>query len=186
MILDQVFKNSDFTKVQSLDKEFENCTFVNCNFSGLNLSNIVFYDTNFDTCDMSNANLNNTSFQDVSFLNCKLLGLRFDACKTFLLEFKFTDSSLNYSSFFGLKIPKTIFKNCNLTEVDFSEADLNNTNFEGSNLLGAMFSNTILEGADFRNTANFSIDPELNYIRKAKFSSDSLFGLLYKYNLQIE
>ena len=49
-----------------------------------------------------------------------------------------------------------------------------------------MFSNTILEVADFRNTANFIIDPELNYIRKAKFSGDSLFGLLYKYNLQIE
>ena len=109
MIFDQVFKNSDFTKVQSLDKEFENCTFVNCNFSGLNLSNIVFYDTNFDTCDMSNANLNNTSFQDVSFLNCKLLGLRFDACKAFLLEFKFTDSSLNYSSL-DLKYPKRFLK----------------------------------------------------------------------------
>jgi fluoroquinolone resistance protein len=186
MVLDKVYTNIDFSKVHSLDDEFDNCTFLNCNFSGLNMTAKVFYETVFEACDMSNANLNNTSFQDVSFINCKLLGLRFDACKTFLLEFKFTDSSLNYSSFFGLKIPKTIFKNCNLTEVDFSEADLNNTNFEGSNLLGAMFSNTILEVADFRNTANFSIDPELNYIRKAKFSGDSLFGLLYKYNLQIE
>ncbi|HUZ61183.1 MAG TPA: hypothetical protein VMU83_20575 [Hanamia sp.] len=35
---------------------------------------------------------------------------------------------------------------------------------------------TNLEKADFRSAFNYSIDPELNEIKKAKFSSDELSG----------
>ena len=44
---------------------------------------------------------------------------------------------------------------------------------------------TNLSGADFSTAFNFDIDPEANTIKKAKFSSYGLQGLLTKYNLQI-
>jgi hypothetical protein len=43
-----------------------------------------------------------------------------------------------------------------------------------------------LEKADFRSAFNFSIDPEMNRMKKAKFSRTGVFGLLHKYNIEIE
>ena len=186
MIYDKEFKNIDFKIDLLSDVEFENCTFINCNFSGIDLSNKSFYESEFLDCDLSNVKLVNTAFQEVSFKNCKLLGLRFDECKSFLLAFYFDSCTLNYSSFFQLKIPKTTFKGSNLLEVDFTEADLQYANFEACDLSGALFNNTILENADFRDSRNFNIHPETNYIRNAKFSSDSLLGLLFHYQIHVD
>ena len=83
-------------------------------FSHVSLAELVFIDCTFHNCDLSNVNLNNTAFQEVYFVNCKLLGLRFDTCKLFLLEFNFNSCTLNYASFFGLKIPETKFHNSSL------------------------------------------------------------------------
>ena len=186
MIYDKEFKNIDF-KIDLLSEvEFDNCTFINCNFSGIDLSNKSFYESEFSDCDLSNVKLVNTAFQEVSFKNCKLLGLRFDECKSFLLAFHFDSCTLNYSSFYQLKIPKTTFIGSSLLEVDFSEADLQYVNFSACDLSGALFGNTILENADFRDSRNFNIDPEVNYIRNAKFSADCLLGLLFKYEIHVD
>jgi len=53
-------------------------------------------------------------------------------------------------------------------------------------LAGAIFENTILEKADFRTSLNYSIDPENNRIRKAKFSILEISGLLDKYDIEID
>jgi len=186
MIYDKEFKNIDF-KIDLLSTvEFENCTFINCNFSGIDLSDVIFYESEFLDCDLSNVKLLNTAFQEVAFKNCKLLGLRFDECKPFLISFSFDSCTLNYSSFFQLKIPKTTFKDSNLLEVDFTESDLQYANFDACDLSGALFYNTILENADFRDSRNFNIHPEANYIRNAKFSSESLLGLLFKYEIHVD
>jgi fluoroquinolone resistance protein len=50
----------------------------------------------------------------------------------------------------------------------------------------AIFENTILENADLSTSSNFSIDPETNRIRKAKFSRLGIVGLLDKYDIEIE
>lgn len=73
-----------------------------------------------------------------------------------------------------------------LQEVDFSEADLTAAIFENCDLQGATFDKTILERADFRTARNYSIDPEANSIRKAKFTLEGVTGLLNKYNIDIE
>jgi uncharacterized protein YjbI with pentapeptide repeats len=56
--------------------------------------------------------------------------------------------------------------------------------FENCDLAGAIFENTILERADFRTARNFSLDPEINQIKKAKFSLADLPGLLLKYDIE--
>ena len=73
-----------------------------------------------------------------------------------------------------------------MQEVDFEDCDLTNAGFINCNLAAAIFVNTILEKADFRSSYNYSIDPERNRIKKAKFSSIGLAGLLNKYDIEIE
>jgi len=70
--------------------------------------------------------------------------------------------------------------------VDFTESDLTGSFFEDCDLQKAIFLNTNLEKVDFRSSINFSIDPEKNRIRKAKFSRIEIVGLLNKYDIEIE
>ncbi|MCH5600113.1 pentapeptide repeat-containing protein [Niabella ginsengisoli] len=115
-----------------------------------------------------------------------MLGLRFDKCSEFLFSASFTHCTLNFSSFYKLKIKKTKFQECIIQEVDFSETDLSEAVFDRCDLKDANFDNTILEKADFTTSYHYRIDPDNNKIRKAKFSRDGLAGLLTKYDIQIK
>ena len=85
-----------------------------------------------------------------------------------------------------MSLKKTRFKNCSLHEVDFSECDLSGSIFEHCDLARSAFNRTVLEKVDFRTSYNYSIDPEINRIKKAKFSLVGLTGLLDKYDIEIE
>jgi uncharacterized protein YjbI with pentapeptide repeats len=115
-----------------------------------------------------------------------MLGLRFDTCNDFGLSFSFDSCQLNHSSFFKTKIKKTVFKNSQLQETDFAEADLTSAMFDNCNLERANFDQTILEKSDFRTSYNYSIDPERNRVKKAKFSILGIAGLLDKYDIDID
>ena len=112
--------------------------------------------------------------------------MRFEDCNDFLFSVHFEDCQLNLSSFCKLKLKNTKFKNSKLHEVDFTEVDLTGSVFENCDLNRAIFEKTNLESVDFRTAYNYSIDPELNRIKKAKFSVSGLAGLLDKYNIEIE
>lgn len=166
--------------------EYENCTFINCDFSNSDLSDINFLECEFHDCNFSLAKLFQTSFREVKFINCKLLGMHFDDCNHLLITFRFEGCTLDLSSFYKLKLKKTRFKNSKMNEVDFTEADLSNSSFDNCDLKKAIFENTNLEGVDFRTSYNFSIDPGLNRIKKAKFSLPWITGLLDKYDIVID
>lgn len=83
-------------------------------------------------------------------------------------------------------MPGTLFKNSHLQETDFAECDLTGSVFENCDLMRAVFENSIMEKADFRTSFNYSIDPERNKMKKAKFSLSGIPGLLEKYNILIE
>ena len=70
--------------------------------------------------------------------------------------------------------------------MDFTEANLTGAIFNNCDLVGAIFENSLLEKADFRTSYNYSIHPETNNIKKAKFSLQGLPGLLSNYNIEIE
>ncbi len=55
--------------------------------------------------------------------------------------------------------------------------------FKNCDLLNTSFVKAILEKADFRSARNYVFDPELNKIKKAKFSFPGVAGLLVKYNI---
>lgn len=183
---EQAFTNINYSK-QSLEvAEYEYCTFTNCNFSSSTLSNIRFLECEFFDCDFSNANINNVSFQNVKFQNCKMLGLQFNSCNEFGFAASFDKCQLDHSIFFKMKLNRTYFKNTQLKGVDFSEADLKKSLLINCNLLDATFQNTNLELVDLRNATNYSIDPEQNRLKGAKFSLSEVIGLLNKYQIKIE
>ena len=166
--------------------DYENCTFTNCDLSNSDLSQRIFLDCEFNSCNLSTAKLIKTGLKNVKFKDCKLLGLHFENCDQFLFEVDFDKCILNLSSFYKWKLKKTRFKDSNLSEVDFTEADMTSSLFDNCELAGARFERTILEKADLRTSRNYSIDPELNKIKKAKFSIYGISGLLDKYEIEIE
>ena len=183
---DQTFDKIDFSQEPLLKGEYEQCMFTNCNFEGSNLTEFKFVDCEFRDCNLSLAQIHGTVLREVKFKDCKMLGIQFETCNEFGLSFSFENCQVNHSTFFQMNIKKTIFRNCQLREIDFSESNLTNVIFDNCDLAQAIFINTILDKADFRTAYNYSLDPENNRIKKAKFSIIGVSGLLDKYDIVIE
>lgn len=182
----KTFERIDYTVNLLARDEYENCIFKNCNFHKSDLSNIVFRECTFDGCDFSLASLKHTTLNDIRFVNCKLLGVQFHECNSFLLSVSFENCVLKLSVFYRLKLKKTKFIQCNMQETDFTESDLTGSFFDDCDLSRAVFYNTNLEKANFSSAFNYTFDPELNRIKKARFSRLGVIGLLEKYNIEIE
>lgn len=180
------FERTDFSEKGLPKGEYDHCSFVNCIFANTDLSGINFSECEFKGCNLSMAKLSKTAIRDVRFKACKLLGLHFEQCNKLLFSVDFEDCTLNFSSFYKLTIKKTRFKNCSLHEVDFTETDLTSSVFDNCDFNNAHFENTILEKVDLRTSYHYSIDPELNRVKKAKFSMAGIVGLLAKYDIEIE
>ena len=115
-----------------------------------------------------------------------MIGVKFNECDPFLLQFSFKDCQLSFSSFYQLKIPKTKFTKCNLEETDFTKTNISDSYFDNCDLKNTIFDQTNLEKADFRTAYNFTINPEKNYLKGAKFSKENVVGLLSEYKIIIE
>ncbi|HCN85084.1 MAG TPA: hypothetical protein DIT07_15920 [Sphingobacteriaceae bacterium] len=185
-IEERTFKGSNFSESELPKGDYENCTFISCNFSGADLSELIFSECEFSACNMSMAKMTKTALRDVKFKDCKLLGLHFENCSEFLFAVDFQNCILNFSCFYKRNLKKTKFVNSSLHETDFTEADLTGALFDNSDLKMAVFENTELEKADFRTAYNYSIDPDSNRIKKAKFSMAGIAGLLHKYDIEID
>jgi fluoroquinolone resistance protein len=184
-IEEATFEQVNFDETPLQVANYESCRFIGCNFSNADLSYFVFSECTFTDCNLSMAILAKTAFRDTQFKGCKLLGLHFDHCNEFITGLVFDNCILNISCFYKLKLKNTVFNNSNLLEVDFTETDLSGSSFNNCDMAGAVFENTILEKADLSNAYNYAIDPELNRIKKAKFSIAGIKGLLTKYAIEI-
>ena len=185
-LANKIFDRIDFKKKPLLKGDYENCKFNNCDLADTDLSEIKFIECEFTNCNLSLVKLSKTVFRDVQFITCKMLGLPFSDCSEFGLSFSFDNCNLGHSSFYKTKIKKTLFRNSHINEVDFTDCDLAHSSFENCNLAKARFENTILEKVDFRTSYNYSIDPEINRVKKAKFSLTQVGGLLDKYDIDID
>lgn len=180
------FLDQNFSEKRLQQGKYSDCIFKNCSFVGVDLSLFAFVDCQFQGCLFSTTKLDQTAFREVKFIDCKLLGLHFDDCNDFLFAVGFENCDLSMSTFLQGKLKGTKFKGCNLYEVDFSEADLSEAVFDQSDLQRAVFKQCNLEKADFRKAINYHINPELNRIRKAKFSAPEVLSLLQHYDIVIE
>lgn len=182
----QTFESIDYSEQSLVNTEFANCKFINCNFSKSDLSHIDFMDSTFKNCNLSLAVLRNTGLKNIRFIGCKLMGLDFSACNSFLFAMNFEDCILDYSTFIYKKLKKTNFTDCSLKEADFSNTDLSLAIFKNCDLSGATFVESILEKTDFRTSRNYAFDPSENRIKGTKVSQAALAGLLGKFDLSIE
>lgn len=180
------FLDIDFSGKELRNIEYYHCTFERCTFSKADLSNSAFEKCTFKACDFTMTVISNTGFRDVVLSECKLMGIDFAIASKFMFSFRFDKCYMNYCVFFGRNLKGTDFSGCTLKEVDFTEANLTSAIFTNADLTLSKFSNTNLEKADFRGAVNFSIEPEFNKVKKAKFSLLQLEGLLYKYQLDID
>ena len=186
LIQDKTFKGKDYSVKHLPKAEYDNCTFVNCNFSNSFLSTIGFIECEFVDCNLSMVKAKQSTLKDIHFNNCKLVGFPFDTCNNFLMSLEFDQCNLNLASFNGLNLKGTRFNDCNLKEADFTETDLTGSMFSSCDLHRAIFDNSTLDKIDFTTAINFSINPENNKLKHAKFSQINAIRLLEKYNIKIE
>jgi len=182
----KTFEKIIFTEKELRNREFEGCTFTQCDFLNSNLSGNIFTDCTFISTNLTMVKLQGTSLKNVHFKECKVMGVDFSKCKDFLFSVSFDNCMADYSSFAAKKMAKTKFINCSMKSAQLAGADLTASRFDNCNLDSAVFNKTILNGVDFSTAYNFTIDPETNSIKKAKFSIGGLSGLLTKYDLLIE
>ena len=182
----KTFEHIDYSEKKLWGREFVNCEFRNCNFTKSDLSNNNFEDCTFQSCNFSLTAFRNAGLRTVKFIGCKVMGIDFSESNSFSFSVAFQDSILDYSSFFQCRMKKTDFTDCSLKQVDFSEADLSMAVFRKCDLSSASFMRTNLEKTDFRTARNYSLDPQQNKVKGAKFSHLGLAGLLYMYHLDIE
>lgn len=180
----EVFKNTDFSLENASRKEFEYCEFTSCIFP--DLSKFIFRDCIFRNCNFSNLKTHGSILQNCFFKDCKLMGVNFSGAKEFAFEVHFESCNLDYASFDKTKLNKSSFKNSKIHGANFTQADLSKCSISHCDFFDALFSGTNLSGLDLSSSVNFTIDPELNKIRKAKFSLRSLPGLLQRYDIQVE
>lgn len=185
-IEEKVFQKIDFNDKNLIVWDYENCTFINCDFTKSPLSSINFSDCMFENCNLSLVKTINTSFSNINFSDCKLLGLHFDTCNQFLFDVRFENCILDLSSFYWMKIQKTVFKNSSLKEVVLAKANLTSVTFDNCDLFWAIFWETVLEKTNFETSYNYSIDLDQNKIKKAKFSTHWIRWLLDKYDIIIK
>ncbi|MCE5346038.1 MAG: pentapeptide repeat-containing protein [Bacteroidales bacterium] len=180
------FRNIAFTEEETRNNEFFNCSFINCDFSKGVFVLCKFVDCTFTGCNFTMAKLSQCLLSDVTFKDSKLLGVDFSDCVDLPFTVKFDNCVLDYSSFVKKKLIKTLFINTSIRNVDFTESDLTKSAFSNTDLTNTIFNKTILKEVDFLSATNYNIDPELNNIKKAKFSLYGIAGLLSKYDIKIE
>jgi fluoroquinolone resistance protein len=182
---DKTFEDVSYAGQLTRGGEFNNCIFKKCDFSDSEFAQTKFIDCVFENCNLSMIKLTKSTLTDAVFKNCKILGVNFSLCEDFLFSVRFESCALDYSSFMSKKMVKTTFSKSSLKEVTFTQANLTSSVFDDCNLLETVFRQTDLTSVNFATALNYIIDPELNIMKKAIFSTHGLPGLLDKYDIKI-
>lgn len=177
-------ENKDFSIEPLLESSYEQVCFVQCSFT--DLAGIDFIDCVFQECNLSNVSVKNCKISDIEFVHCKLTGVNFSESKDFAFAAIFESCILDYAIFERKKLNKTVFSNCKIHNADFTQSDLSKCKVHNCDFWDAVFDGTNLSGIDFSTSKNFTIDPTSNNIRKAKFLSSDLAGLLTKFDIIIK
>lgn len=186
IIEDKTFTKITAEAISGYNNTYENCSFINSDFSYADFSSITFVNCKFQGCNLTLVRLSDTGLQDIHFKDCKLSGADFGKSRDFLFEVNFEGCILDNAIFYKKKNKGAKFTDCSMIETDFTESDLTDVVFINCNLYRAFFNRTILKNADLRSSYNYTIDPDTNNIKKARFSVHGLPGLLAKYDIRID
>ena len=167
------------------DTEFEGVTFWNEVAVALDLHGRKFIDCTFERCQLSSVKIQGAVIQ-AKFIESKIEGINFFTAKRPLLSLSFFRCLIRHSSFAELKMQNVSFAGCTLKNVDFSDADLSSADFMNATFENCVFRNTNLTKADFRFAAGYYIDPTMNKLKGARFSTLEVLSLLAAFDIVIE
>lgn len=182
----EAFKDLKLTEVDLTGKTFEECEFTGCFFLGGSFRDVTFNECVFRDCNLSNIPLMQANMGEVLFEECKLVGLDFSSCKKLLFSIKPDHCILQMCNFSNLKMNDLSFKGSQFMDCDFYETNLSDTDFSNCNLKGSLFEQCDLSGADFRQATNYTISPDQNKLKKAKFSMPEVLSFLAPLEIEIE
>lgn len=123
-----------------------------------------------------------TDAVDNDFQGCAIIGMEWQKLgrkSQVMLPFSFfTNCTLKYNIFSDFNMKKMDFSNSNLQGTMFMHCDLRDSNFRYTGLGEAVLRQDDLRGSDFRDAVDYSISPEENRLKKAKFSFPEVIRLL--------
>ncbi len=169
--------------------EFYDCVFIRCSFPQAVISKCKFNKCTFQHCDLSLMKVPETTFTATRFEDSKAIGINWTQADmgTRLGEpIGFFRSSISHCTFMGLALRGIQIQECIAGDVDFRQADLSHANFAGTDLAESLFSETNLTRADLTQARNYSICPNENILKKAKFSLPEAISLLYAMDIVLE
>lgn len=185
-IIGEGFTNKIYRTDEIMYKDFERCTFTGCDFTQCDYTGTAFIDCDFIGCNFSEAKISYVSFRGAFFNNCNFTAVNFSMCDPLLFAVEFKECRLDYAKFYTLKIKGTIFTDCSMIAADFMKTDLTGVMLDNCDLHQSVFIDAIANGADFTTSYNYTIDPERNKLKRARFSQDGLKGLLAKYDIIVK
>ena len=189
---DQVFRKLTLENEDVAAVTFYDCSFTNCNFAESTFRSCTFRGCTFENCDLSLTKVDDSKFINTVFEHSKIIGVNWvnaswgkNDLHQLLKSIDFIDCVLNYSIFMGLTLEKMLVKKCIARGVDFSEANLKRADCSFSDFTDSQFRHTDLTETDFRGATNYFIKPDLNTLKKTKFSLPEAMSLLYNLDIEI-
>lgn len=184
---DKVFVDLDLHSEIIAEKVFYKTTFKKCLFQSVKFKKCTFESTIVDHSSFLNCQFIDCSFRGTSFNTCKALGIDWSLNPSSLgHNLTFTGCDLSYSTFNGLKLRDTQFKNCKMHECEFVKVDLKGITFQGSDLLKSKIHKTNLTDCDFRGCINLLLRLEDNSTKGMIIDLTSYIELAEMYGVTVE
>ena len=184
---DQRFRDLDLERSRLVESEFHDCHFEACSFSETVFQGCRFVECVFEECDLSLAQMPGTAFSASRFADSRVIGVDWTQADwsgvSLGQPIGFERCALSHSTFIGLNLPGLQIKECVAADVDFREADLSKADFSGSDLNQSLFINTNLSKADLSTARNYSIAPEQNLLKGARFALPEAMSLLFSMDI---
>lgn len=174
----ETYKGLDNEGHNVAEVEFFDTTFDGCNFEKAAFQECKFEKCRFVDCNLSLTTFKDTSLLDVEFVGCKMLGINWTEPAKSFFTVGFTGCILNDSLFVGANLRRVKMIDSIANRVDFENADLSDADCQGTDFAGANFANTNLARADLRRARNYAIDPNVNILKKTRFSLPEALALL--------
>lgn len=169
-------------------KEFRQCAFAGCTFRETVFRGCKFHSCVFSQCDLSLVRVRDCAFTNARFEDSKVVGINWAEAdwprgKSLLASIDFFDCAISYSTFIGLSLRRINIARCVAKDVDFAEADLTRADCTYTDFSNSRFLNTNLTEADFTGATNYSINANLNVLKKTKFSLPEAMSLLHSLDI---
>ena len=186
---DQIFQDLRLEGIHLVGGEFHDCRFEACSFAEAIFRDCRFVECAFQACDLSLVQVAGSTFSATSFLDSRIIGVDWTQADwsgvSLGKPIGFERCAISHSTFIGLSLPGIRIKECVAADVDFREADLSRADFADSDLSESLFLNTDLSEADLRTARNYTIAPEQNVLKGARFSLPEAMSLLFNMDIDL-